>query len=269
VAVPEDLRRRRLAARAVAAASAFFWGFLFFGIIDLSVPVDETAGFEESYLLETGWGVLYTVLVGAAFAWLVARPELVMPVVQLALVSVCLTVTAVVAGSWVQLVPAALLASNCYVVAALAHGRPRWPDGWRRPSLDPVVGVLAVVLVPPAVLFAADMVMGYRDGRPPLDDDTWGIDHWPTQAALALAAAAVALAVSAGVRARWSGTAVSAGCVAVAAGWFGYLSATYPEHAGSAGRAWGVSLVVWAVLFGGAVGWRLTTSRARTGTAVP
>jgi hypothetical protein len=137
------------------------------------------------------------------------------------------------------------------------------PADWYRTRLDPVVGVVAVVLVPPAVLFAVDMVAGYREGRPPLDDDTWWIDHWPTQAALALAVAGVAVAVAAGVRARWSGTAVSAGCVAVTAGWFGAWSAIYPKHAGGAGEAWGIALIGWACAFIGVVGWRLATVARR------
>ena len=105
-----------VATRAVAAASAFFWAFVFFGLIDLAVPVDETPGFYDSYLLETGWGVLYTFLVGAAFVSLAARPRMVMPLAQVALAAVCLAVTALAAGSWVQLVPAMLLASNCYAL---------------------------------------------------------------------------------------------------------------------------------------------------------
>jgi len=252
-----------VAARAVAAASAFFWAFIFFGLIDLVVPVDETPGFYESYLLETGWGALYTFLVGAAFVSLATRPEMIMPVAQVVLAAMCLAVTALAAGSWAQLVPAMLLAVNCYAFLALAGDRAWLPAGWYRLRLDPVVGVVAVALVPPAVLFVVDMVTGYREGRPPLDDDTWGIDHWPTQAALGLTVAAVAVAVAAAVRARWSGTRVSAGCVAVAAGWFGYWSAIYPGHAGSAGQAWGIALIFWACAFSGVVGWRLATVARR------
>ena len=253
----------QLAARAVAAASALFWAGFFFGLIDLAVPVDETPGFYDSYLLETGWGVLYTFLVGGAFISLAARPEMAMPVAQVALVAVCLAVTALAAGSWVQLVPAVVLAANGYAFSALTRGHASLPEGWYRPRLDPPVGVAAVTLVPPAVLFAVDMVMGFREGRPPLGDDTAFIDHWPTQAALALAISAVALGVAAGVRARWSGTAVSAGCVAVAAGWFGAWSAIYPDHAGSAGEAPGIALIVWACGFTCLVWWRLSTRRAR------
>lgn len=252
-------------ARVVAAASAFFWAVLFFGVIDLAVPIERTPGFHESSLLETGWGVLYTFMVGGALAVLTLRPGMVVPLAQLVLVALSLAVTAVAAGAWRQLVPALLLAANCGALAALSSARGRT---WRRgglPRLDPVVGVVAVLLIPPVVVFAVDMVGGYRDGRPPLDSVSWGVDHWPTQGAAALAVAAVAVAVATGVQARWSGTAASAACVAVTAGWFGFWSTVYPDHAGSAGTAWGAALMVWAGVFMAAVTWRVAGERARAG----
>ena len=57
------LTYRPRARRAVAALAALVWGFFFFGLIDLLVrfvPVDD---FYDTYLLETGWGVLYFILV--------------------------------------------------------------------------------------------------------------------------------------------------------------------------------------------------------------
>ncbi|MGY2701816.1 MULTISPECIES: hypothetical protein [unclassified Nocardioides] len=239
-------------ARLLAAVSAVLWAFVFFGLIDLSVPLDKTPGFYESYLLETGWGVLYTFLVGAAFAALVVRPVLVLPAVQVGLVGLALGVTAVASGSLVQLVPAVLLVGNAYAVLRLAGLR--LPAGPVR--LDPALTVLTAVLLVPAAVFAVDMVDGYRSGRPPTDDDTWGIDHWPTQAALALAVVLVSAAVAAGVRGRWPGAGLSAACVVLTTGWFGVVSAVYPDHAGSIGTPWGPALVAWALLFAATTAWR-------------
>jgi len=253
---PRPTRERNLRVRAAAAASAIFWTYFFFGIIDLLVPLDQTAGFYDSYLLETGWGLTYTFLVGAAFLSLTVRPSLTMPLIQVALVALCLGVTAVASGSLGQLVPALLLVLNAYGFSYLARGPLRLPPGWYRPPVDPVLAILAIFLLPLAVAFAVDMIAGYRTGRPPTDDDTWGLDHWPTQAALALVVVAAALAVAAGVRGRWTGTAVCAGCIAVTAGWFGVVSAIYPEHAGSIGERWGVAVLAWSVVFAVAVGWR-------------
>jgi len=49
----------------------------------------------------------------------------------------------------------------------------------------------------------------------------------------------------------------------VTADWFGYWSAIYPNHAGSAGEAWGIALIIWAFTFIGVVGWRLPTVAPR------
>lgn len=252
--------------RAAAAASAFLWGFLFFGLIDLTVPIDKTPGFHDSYLLETGWGLTYTFLVGAAFLSLALRPSQTMPLIQVTLVGICLGVTAVASGSLGQLVPAALLVLNALAVSLMARGPLRLTRGWHRPPVDPVLALLAVLLLPPAAVFAVDMISGYRTGRAPTDDVTWGLDHWPTQAALALAVVAVALAVAAGVRGRWAGTATCAGCVAVTAGWFGVVSAVYPRHAGSIGEGWGVALLAWSVVFVVATGWRMVSRRRPVGS---
>ena len=243
--------------RAAAAASAFCWGFLFFGLIDLSVPIGKPTGFYDTYLLETGWGLVYTVLVGAAFLSLTLRPSQTMPLIQVTLVGLCLAVAAMVSGEWGQLVPAALLVLNAYAISHLARGPLRLTPSWYRPPVDPVLALLAVLLLAPAAVFAVDMVTEYRTGPAPTDDITWGLDHWPTQAALALAVTAVAMAVAAGLRGRWAGTATCAGCVVVTAGWFGVVSAVYPGHAGSIGAGWGVALLVWSVVFAVATGWRM------------
>jgi len=245
----------------VAAISAVVWGVLFFGIIDLTVPIDATPGFYESYLLETGWGVTYTFLVAAAFVSLAVRPTLAAPLIQVALVALCLAVTAVASGSLIQLVPAALLVLNVLGISRLVRGPLRPAQGWYRPPLDPVLAVLAALLAAPAVVFAAQMVAGYRTGRAPTNEDTWDVDHWPTQAAMALAVVAVAAAVAAGVRGRWSGSGVSAGCAAATAGWFGVASYSYPGLAGGVDRWWGVAVIAWAVAFVVATGVRAAVYR--------
>jgi hypothetical protein len=185
---------------------------------------------------------------------------MVVPLVQLAVVAACLLVTALAAGSWAQVAPAVALAANVVGLRALTRESAPLVPPWRRPSLDAPVAALGAILLVPALLFGVDMILGFREGRPPTDDDTWGVDHWPTQAALAFSLVAVAVAVAAGVRGRWRGTATSAACVAVAAGWFGYWSAAYPDHAGSAGRVPGLALMAWACAFAVLVWWRLRRS---------
>ena len=101
-------RRSAVGARLIAAVSAVAWGLLFFGVIDLLVAVEHTPGFYESYLLETGWGLLYTFLVALPLISLTLSPRLSLPVTQVALVGSAVAVTAVASGSWGQLVPAPL-----------------------------------------------------------------------------------------------------------------------------------------------------------------
>jgi hypothetical protein len=62
-------------ARVFAALAALFWAVLFFGILDLSVVPSGDVRFYEHYLLETGWGLLFTFLVPLPLlAWAV-RPQ--------------------------------------------------------------------------------------------------------------------------------------------------------------------------------------------------
>ncbi len=256
-------RRSAVGARLIAAVSAVAWGLLFFGVIDLLVAVEHTPGFYESYLLETGWGLLYTFLVALPLVSLTLSPRLSLPVTQVALVGGAVAVTAVASGSWGQLVPAVLLVLDAALINLVVRGQV-WPGrGWRRPPLDPVVAALGAVLAAPAVVYAVDMVAGYREGRPPTDDDTWGIDHWPMQAALALAVLAVVFAVAAGVRSRWTGTLVATGSVTLTAGWFGIACMVYPDHAGSVGAAWGALVTGWAVTFALATLWRVRSNEPR------
>ena len=222
---------------------------MFFGIIDLTVPFDQDPRFFESYLLETGWGLLYTFLVAAPLVALAIRPGLTMPIVQVAAAGVAVGVTAVVSGSFGQLLPAGLLLLNAAFVADLGRGHVGPRQGWRLPRVDPFMVVVVTPLAGASVAYAVDVVIGYYTRRTPTNDDAWGLDHWPMQAALALTLALGALGVASGVRNGWSGTATSAACVAVTAAWFGVVCIVYPDHAASVGETWGAAVAAWAAVF--------------------
>ena len=85
--------------------------------------------FFDSYLLETGWGLLYTFLVAAPLLAMAIRPGLTMPIVQVAAVGVAVGVTAVVSGSFGQLIPAGLLLLNAAFAADLGRGTVLLHDG--------------------------------------------------------------------------------------------------------------------------------------------
>ena len=57
------LTYRPRARSTVAGLGALLWGFFFFGLIDLLVRFLPFDDFYATYLLETGWGVLYFILV--------------------------------------------------------------------------------------------------------------------------------------------------------------------------------------------------------------
>ncbi len=239
---------RRLAARITAALAALFWGFFFFGVIDLLVPVLKTPGFYDSYLLETGWGVLYFGLVGLPLACVAVRVSLDSPIAQVAVAGVAVAVASIAATTWQQLLPASGLIGTAAVIGILSrpptdlHSPRRWrptrPDSRRRWAML----VIALASLPPAALLAWDTISGAREGRPPRDDITWELDHWPMQAGLALALPLLAALASL----ELSGWRITAYTTAAGAAWLGCFSVVYPTHAGSLGGTGGVLALVLA-----------------------
>ena len=236
-----------LAARAMAVALAIFWGYLFYGLIDLMVVFDRTPGFYESYLLETGWGLLYTVMVAAPLVALAFRPGRLSLVAQVAGVGICVAISAVAAFAWRQLLSAAGLVLTAAILYALSRTPRRTSGGDEsaHPKSAPhwPLFIVACVAIPPSILAAIDLVVGFWQLRPPTDDDTWSIDHWPMQAALALAIPTVAVLASF----RASGWRTSLWTAAISAASWGAVSLSYPQHAGSLGDLGGWSAIVWSI----------------------
>ena len=242
------VRDRRLrATRVVAAAAAFGWGFFFFGLIDLLVVVIQDEAFFDAYLLETGWGLLYTVLVAVPLVALAVRPRSPVLLRQLLAVSAAVAVTAVVTPAWPQLVPGAGLLATVIVLARLSRQRAWSPRDWSLRHAGPVSGALVLVAVIGAVGYAASMIQAARVGYP--DDVTWGLDHLPMQAAFGVALAA---SVGLGAASREPGWRVCAWSAAVSAIWLGAVSVAYPEHLGRLGRPLGFAAIAWGLLFAAA-----------------
>jgi hypothetical protein len=229
-----------LTARIVAGVSALFWAVGFFGIVDLLVVVVNDPGWRESYLLEAGWGVLFTVLVAAPLVALAVRPTQGVQLAQLLAVAVAMAVAAVWSGYLLQLIPAAGVAVNALVIAALTGAR------FVGPPLDPWLRWLVVAGAVGGGAFAASAVDNHPMTRP---DITWGLDHLPMQAALGLSVITVGMVATAALGGRVSGWRVPVWTLAVAVGWVGYWSTVYPDVAGSMGRGFGWSAVAWAVAF--------------------
>jgi hypothetical protein len=256
----------RRTVRWISWIAGLFVLLLFFALVDLSVPLffQSRPEFYEGYLLETGWGVLFTFFVGIPLCILGSRPEnasaALLPVAAATAVLVAAVMSVrpghllIAAG---LLVPAAvkfLPDGNQELKALRTSGRFHWPTL-----------ALSVIALPVAAVFASDMATAAREGRDPVDL-TWDFDHWPIQAAAALVIPLAGAVLSF----RLPGWRPMVFIVAVGAAWFGTVSIVYPDHAGSLGTVIGWASIFWAA---GLAGWafhRAARPRAiRPGAASP
>jgi hypothetical protein len=134
-----------------------FWGLLWFGLIVLLVVVEQDEQFRQHYLFESGWGLLYLVVVAVPLVLLVIRPGDPIALAQLVVATLAVLVGALWGLAWPQLWTGLGLALTVGLLAWL--GQPRLLR-WHRP--DPVLAVLAVVGLPPALAYGAPH---HRGGR--------------------------------------------------------------------------------------------------------
>lgn len=229
--------------RALAAVAAALFGLVFFGLIDLLVVPLHTPGFYPAYLIETGWGLLFLVLVAAPFAAAAVRPSVTAVAATQALaVALAVAAAAVLAGYPRQLWPALVLGLAGAAVGRAAGLRPD-PAGWR---LDLPLALLALPAVAGGAVYAWSQAHGWRG----LDSDiTLGLDHRPMQAALGLAVPLVAALAALAVGSGLPGRRVPVWTVAVTAAWLGVVSLAYPAHSSSLGTGPGAVAVAWGVAF--------------------
>lgn len=226
-------RSRRVAAVVVAALAAVFWGFLWFGLIDLLVVVTQDEQFHEDYLLESGWGLLYLVLVAVPLVLLAFRPGRAVALAQLAVVTVAVLAGAAWAGALPQLWNGLGLALTVGLLAVLGRWR-----GLRLRRPDLLMAALAVAALPPAIAYAEPLARNTTV----TEDITNGVSHWPMQASLALAVVGLA-GLAACTRHR-----LPAGTAAFTAVWLGIESMVYPDLHGSLGTVGGLLTAGWGVL---------------------
>lgn len=257
-----------LGARIVAALAALAWGFFFFGLIDLAVVILQDEQFYEMYLLETGWGLLYTVLVAVPLVAFALRPRSPLLLNQLMAVAAAVSLAAIITPALPQLIAATALVATAVALAALSRQRLSPIHGWPAQGADGLLAVLVVVAAVPAVAYAAQMIHAARSGKP--DDETWWLNHLPMQAAFGVAVVVTAALATMGEASGEPGWRVPAWSAAVSAAWLGAVSVVYPDHLGSLGSTLGTAAVVWGALFAAraqvAVGdprWRLFRRPAR------
>jgi hypothetical protein len=233
------LRHVRLVlARVLAVLCAASWiVFPGFGAIDLSVTWDP----EWPQVLEAGWGLFFTVLVGAPFVLVAFRPGSAgPPVAQLAVAALALAVSVVAGGETPLALVAVLLGLETLLVAWLSGPALRSRTASRRTSAPLLV--LSAAGVVPWLAYALDMWAANRNGRPDTDI-TNGIDHYAVQGALGLA-----LAVLPPLAARRAQLVpLVPVCTGIAAAYLGLVSFAWQDAAGGFGRAWSVAAMAWGV----------------------
>jgi hypothetical protein len=222
----------------VAAGAAAFWGLLFFGVVDLLTPFTLGEEFADHYLLETGWGLLYLVLVTVPLLVLVVRPGAAVALLQLVAVAAGVILGALLAWSPAHALPGLGILETVGLLAALAP--PSLGVGRLRPARVPLG--LAAVAVLPATAYAWQMARATDN-----PEKTWGLDHYPAQASFALAVVLVALLSAYVVRAPGLGRSVPVLTGALSAVWMGALSMVWPERLGSWGIGWGLVAVLWGL----------------------
>lgn len=255
------VRRVHALHRSLAVALAIFWGFFFYGLIDL-LAFAQGPDFHQNLLLSTGWGLLFLFLVAAPLFAVATRPAAVTPAALGLVAAAALAVTAGAAasGSAKHLVVAAGLAATAAVVAWSGGGsRSAWPWDWR-PAALPIS--LVVLAVPPGLAYWWDSARATNTNL--ATDVTAGLDHWPIQAALPIALI-LGATVAAGHPQGWR---LPSWCVGSATAWLAVLSFLEPGLPGSLGQAWAAITLLWAVCFLAAVqcsGLHARPSRRRNG----
>ena len=234
-------RLRAVLTRAVAALFAAGWlVFPGFGLIDLSVTWDQS----WPRVLEAGWGLFSTLIVGAAFLLVAFRPRSsTTAVAQLAVATISLGISAAVATEGRLVWLAALLAVQSAIVAALGHpARRRATEeepGWRR-APRPLV-VLATAGIVPWLAYALHMWELNRRDNPV--DVTLGIDHFAVQGAVALALALLPVLAAL----RTDASLFVCACAGIGASYLGLVSLAAPHSAGGLTRGWSLAAIGWGL----------------------
>jgi hypothetical protein len=236
--------------RVTAGALAVWWGLVFYGLIDLLAFL-QGPEFHDSILLSTGWGLLFLFLVAGPLTVLAVRSESdsAAASAQIGCVTVALVIAAFLGQSAGYLLAAAGMAFTLALVMVLgATSVAATLSTWRWSTPPALMVALAVV---PLAHYAWVSASNTHTGV--TTDDTFSLDHWPAQAALAVAALLIA-ALAAGHPRGWQ---VPTWSVAASGAWFAVACWLEPHLVGTVSRPWAAALLVWCVAF--AVVTHLTT----------
>jgi hypothetical protein len=233
-------------ARTLALLAAVVSLVPWFGLVDLATVFQlGDPGFRDAFLLNTGWGLLYGVLVPVNLVMFAFRPGWRVLLAQLAVVAAAILVAGVATGDGGEVVVALVVGAVTAALAGLTRTTSTQARAAR--SGDPVLLVLSVVGLIGAVGYAVKLV---RVAGDPADDITNGLPHLPIQAAVVLAIAGMAAVSTLAARRSAPGWRASAVAPVACAIWLGVVSALEPDLLGSLGRAGGVAALLWGVVLG-------------------
>lgn len=234
---------RMRSARALAWFLAFVSAFLFFGIVDLlTLPGWVDPRYEWKVPLEVSWGSLFTFVVAGSYVRIARNPFEPWPAIALLFITTGALILSSVLGLDTRPLPVAIvIGASAAVFARLTRkAATPFPRQWRVGWQHLVVAAGGI----PIWLFYVLHAMGMsRAGRG--DDVSWGIEHWPVQAATGLTLALSAMLMSFWVPARG----LLRVTTSLSAALIGTAMLAYPERAGAMDNPmWGVSMVVWATV---------------------
>ena len=215
-----------------------FWGWLFFGVQDTLTVFTEGQDFAAHYLMESGWGLLFLMLVAVPLIGLVLQPRSPVLIAQIGAVGLAVIVGALLAGSPMHLLPGVGLLLTALGVATLARVDLR-PGRLR---VDRPLALCVVLAAVPALDYAGRMA-----SRPVDVEKTVNLDHYPIQAALGVAVVLLASLIA--VADDRSTARLSIATLVITVGWMGVESVVYPDRLGSFGSTWGWLAVGWALTF--------------------
>ncbi len=192
-----------------------------FGIVDLIDGLTGAFTDDTTWVLDTGWGALFAVLIPVG---LLASLRTVAGVQQIALITVAIAVAAVAGEAWRWFSFVAILAAFVALSpqrSAAVRFRPSWP--------------LAAIAVVPCGIYAERAASAQRRHAPPSDAVSNGFHHWTVLAALAIAVALLAL-----------GPTLLALSASLATALWAAACLLHPSADGSEGRGWAIAALGWA-----------------------
>ena len=231
---------RMRAVKPLAWFLAFLAAVVLFGFVDLAtLPGWVDQSYEWAVPLEVSWGALFTFVIAGSYVWIALMPARTWPaVVQLGIAAAALAVSSVAGMDGRPLWVAVPLAGSAVLFAWLAgESAGRFPQAWSVDLPYLLLGVAGILIWLPYVVRALEISRAGAEG-----DNTWGIEHWPVQAAagLSLAGCAAALAI-------WNpGRPLLRLTVSLSATLIGAADLAYPDRNGAMDAPlWGVAVVIW------------------------